>query len=442
MAHILVAENNTEIIGAIKLALRRFGHELSFAKDKVQVIRRLKADGHDLVILDTDVIDPSDDDLLKWQQCAKEKDEVPVLLLVSERAPDMFAKMDFRPRDRIAMPFNPRELVSRVNAILRKEVRVSCIGGGTGLYTLLMGLKTLSSIHLFSIVSMSDDGGSAGRLREAYGILPPGDVRRSLVALSAAPRLMNKMLTYRFEKGKELRGHNLGNVILTALSNITGSMVEAVRGCSELLNVKGIVLPVTTTLNILKAELEDGTIIEGEAKIDVPASRDPRLRIARLWQEPSPYANPDAVSALLHSEIITIGPGDLFTSLISNLIISEIAEAIRRSRAKKIYITNLMTKPGETTGYTASEHIAEINKYLGGDYLDYVIVSNSKLSKRSVAEYKKKNQEPVRIDPMYALRRVTKAKIVYADITSEADLVRHDSLKLAKAISNIIKKTV
>ncbi len=300
-----------------------------------------------------------------------------------------------------------------------------------------MGLKTLSKVHLVSIVSMSDDGGSTGRLRESFGVLPPGDVRRSIVALSTAPDLMKELLQFRFDKGEALSGHNFGNLFLTALAQISGSMQEAVRAASEILNAKGVVLPVTNNLNKLFAQMEDGQRVVGESNIDVPKNRDPKLRIYKLWQEPDTYAIPEVVSVLGNSEFITLGPGDLFTSLISTLIVRGIPEAIQESESKKIYICNLMTKPGETYSMSGEEHVKEVLKYLGGDFLDYIIFSNSRIPQKAIRSYKQKGQHPVRIKNRKNIKYFTKAKVIEADITSSEDYVRHDSYKLAKVLNRI-----
>ncbi|MBI3088132.1 MAG: uridine diphosphate-N-acetylglucosamine-binding protein YvcK [Candidatus Omnitrophica bacterium] len=337
----------------------------------------------------------------------------------------------------VIKPFHPRELVSCVYALLHRQRRVVSLGGGTGLYTLLLGLKTLPNTHLTSIVSMSDDGGSTGRLREAFGILPPGDVRRSLVALSAAPALMKDLIQYRFPGGEGLKDHNLGNLLLAAVTQLTGSMAEAVRAMGDILNIQGIVLPVTTTLNTLVAEFEDGTVVRGERLIDVPQGRDPRLRIRRLRQEPETEANPNAMAAILAADVVTIGPGDLFTSVVATLTVKGIAEAIQASRARKIYVCNLMTKPGETSGFSVADHVREVVRYLGADVLHEILVSNTPLSQDAIRHYADKEQEPVRLDDEPVLRGVTKAQVVAGDITSAEELVRHESLKLAQKLARL-----
>lgn len=321
-----------------------------------------------------------------------------------------------------------------------QKIRVSCLGGGTGLFTLLLGLKTLRGLDLSAIVSMSDDGGSTGKLRDALGILPPGDIRRCLVALSTAPNLMNELIQYRFSHGKGLEGHALGNLLLAALSHMQGSMTGAVKALGDILKIQGAVIPVTETSNRLRARLENGKIIEGEHCIDLFKGFDPKLRIRKLWQEPSSKPNSAALKALRKSDFIILGPGDLYTSLISNLIVKGIARAIVQSRAVKIYICNVMTKPGETMNFTASDHVAGIVRYLGKDCLDYVICSSTGFSAKSLKKYARKRQIPVRERSRERLRRLTKAKIIWEDVASEKILVRHDSSKLAGVIQRIIEK--
>ena len=334
----------------------------------------------------------------------------------------------------IVKPFHVRELLSSLYALLRRQRRIVCLGGGTGLYTLLLGLKMLPDIHLTSVVGMSDDGGSAGRIREAFGGLPPGDGRRSLVALSSAPRLMNDLMQYRFKDGAGLKDHNLGNLLLAAVADLRGSMEEAVRTMGDILNVQGIVLPVTSTLATLVARMADGSVIRGEHRIDVPEARDPNLRIEKLWQEPEAVANPEALSAILAADVLTIGPGDLFTSIIATLIVRDLSQAIRASRAQKLYVCNLMTKPGETGRFTVEDHVQEVVRYIGADVLDAIMVSNTPLSPESLRQYAAKDQEPVRLGAADRLAGMTKAKLALRDVGSERELVRHDSAKLASEI--------
>ena len=342
--------------------------------------------------------------------------------------------------DFISKPFNIREFILRINACYYQKKRIACIGGGTGLFGTLMGLKKLPNVLLSSIVAMTDDGGSTGKLRESFGILPAGDVRQNLVALANVPILMSEVLQHRFKAGGEaFKGHNLGNLFLTALYEIKGSMKEGVKCFGDILNIQGIVVPVTDTYVKLNARFEDGTILSGESKIDRAEGRHPDLRIEDLWHDPKAECNIDAYSNILNTDLVVIGPGDLFTSIITNLIVDSIPEAIAKTKAKKVYICNLMTKPGETAHFGVFEHVREIVKYLGGDYLDYVIVSKTKLSARARKIYRIRGQLPVSLREIKKIEEITKAKIIIADVGHETDLVRHDSEKIKEVVRRILK---
>ena len=340
--------------------------------------------------------------------------------------------------DYVLKPYNEREMRMRVNAVFQKKTRITCIGGGSGLFNLLIGLKSLPQTLLTSVVSMSDDGGSSGKLSQSLGLLPPGDIRRSLVALSNAPDIMNQIMQYRFVQKGELEGHSFGNIFLAALTGVKGTMSEAVRSLGDILYLQGIVLPASKTLTKLIARFDDGTLVKGESKIDRCEGRSADLRITQFYHEPVAEADADAVSAILFSDFVTIGPGDLFTSVVTNLVIEHILEAVTQTVAKKIYICNLMTKPGETGGMNAADHVKEIVKYLKGDFLDYVIVSNTSLLRKAISDYSKKDQIPVNLKNKKELQAVTKAKIILADVGSTRDLVRHDSVHLKNEIQEII----
>ena len=343
--------------------------------------------------------------------------------------------------DYILKPYNTRELNLKFSAVLNNKTKISCIGGGTGLFNLLLGIKSLPAILPISVVSTVDDGGSSGRLRNSFGILPPGDIRRSLVALSNAPEIMNKLIQYRFKKGEGFKGHNFGNLFLTVLNDIEGSMSDAVKGMGDILNINGIVYPVASTESTLYAKFEDGTIIKGESNIDLGKGRSLELRIKKCWHDPEPKCDINAYSAIINSDIITIGPGDLYTSVITNLLIKDVRQAIIKSKAKKIYICNLMSKPGETFGFDAFDHISEVLRYLKEDCLDYIILAeNKKLSRDALARYAKKYQFPVEAGSLARLKKLTKAHIVMADVAHERELIRHDGEKIKTEIAKIIKR--
>lgn len=341
----------------------------------------------------------------------------------------------------IPRPYNEREFIACVNAIVNKKTRISCLGGGTGLFHLLRGLKTIHHSLLTSIVSTSDDGGSSGRLKESFGVLPPGDVRRSLVALSNAPDFMNQVMQYRFEEGGDLRGHSFGNLLITVLSKLTGSVVDAAKSVADLLYIQGMVVPISNTPTTLCAQFEDGTVVKGETNIDAGNGRDLNLHIEKLWHEPEQRGDVGAYACIMNSDIVTIGPGDLFTSVITNLIIRDIKEAITTTKAKKVYICNLMTKPGETANYNAYQHVKEVIKYLGCDCLDYIILSDTKLPESKIQEYAKKNQAPVVLGNVTKIKELTKAIILVEDVGDAVELVRHDPIKLRNVIQQIIDQT-
>ena len=441
LMRILSAITSEPLVVLMKRALSRFNYEWEDVENGLDAFQRVMTRKFDLVILEFDLPRMSALEILRRFGSLEHFNAPPVMVLtLTEDQRLQIESGHFHRTEIVARPMAIRKFVGRVQQILHQSVRVACLGGGTGLFTLLLGLKSLSGISLASIVSMSDDGGSTGKLRDMFGILPPGDIRRSLVALSAAPDLLNELMQYRFKRGEGLAGHTLGNLFLTALSEMRGSMPQAVKAISEILNIQGEVIPVTDTVNTLKARLENGSTLEGERRIDLFEGHDPRVRISELWQEPAAEANPEALEALFNARFIILGPGDLFTSVISNLIVGSIAEAICSSRAKKIYICNVMTKPGETTDFSVGDHVREILKYLKKDALDYVLCSSTAFSETSLEKYAEKSQIPVVENFPDQLRSLTKAEVLWADMGSESELVRHDSVKLAAELKKILEK--
>lgn len=306
---------------------------------------------------------------------------------------------------------------------------VILIGGGSGNYKLLSGLKNFD-INLTAIVSMADNGGSTGILRDEFGILPPGDIRQCLVALSNSTELMKQLFQYRFTEGN-IKQHSLGNLILTALTRITGSEKEAIKAASRLLNIKGHIAPVTFDNVNLYAELKDSTIINGQNEIARPHRI---LEIERLFLKPEATATKQALKAISFADLIILGPGDFYGSLLPNLLVKGIPEAIKSSDAVKIFICNLMTKLDGTYNFTALDFIKELEKYL--NFLpDYVILNNKKPLKHVLELYKKEQASPVK----YSKKELEQLglKVIEADLLSEADIMRHDSNKVA----NLIIKT-
>lgn len=307
--------------------------------------------------------------------------------------------------------------------------RIVVIGGGTGVYTALMGLKHYS-LDLTAIVSMMDSGGSTGKLRDEFGFLPPGDVRRCLLALSNETTLLRKVFDYRFTKGG-LKGHNLGNLFLTALRDTTGSEEKSIMEASKILNVRGSVVPVTLQNTHLGAILENGQVIVGETNIDIP-KHDPDLRIRKLFIVPKARAYRKALEKIAAANKIVIGPGDLFTSVISNLLVKGIKEAIRKSKAKIIYVCNIMTKHGETTGFNASDFVHEIEEYLGRGAIDFVLCNDKRPAEELLKRYE--HEEAHFVEPDITSRQF---KVINADFLSRKDLARHDPDKLAGVIMGL-----
>jgi uncharacterized cofD-like protein len=431
MARIVVADRIGTTAHELRALLQRFGDEILVTGDIDETCRSARAPTA-LLVIDDSMPLPA-----LVAALHRSASRPPLLYLTCADAGALAAAHDLGIDQCVLKPFHPRELLSRIYAALRRQTRFVCLGGGAGLYTVLLGLKTLPATHLTAVVCMSDDGGSSGRIRAAYGILPPGDIRRSLVALSTAPELMNRLIQYRFDRGEGLKDHNLGNLLLTAMSRLTGSVAEAVRAMSDILNIQGVVLPVTETASTLVARFADGSVVRGEHAIDVPDDRDPTLRITGLWHEPVAVANLHALAAIRAADFITIGPGDLYTSLLAPLAVDGIAGAIADSRARLLYIGNLMTKPGETAGFTAADHVREIARVLGPARIDTILISSTPLAPAAVAGYASQGQHPVEVDAAAILACAPAAQLFLRDVSSAVSLVRHDHEKLARAIAEI-----
>lgn len=322
----------------------------------------------------------------------------------------------------------------------KKDLKIVTIGGGTGTFTLLTGLKKYTN-NLTAIVSMADSGGSTGRLRDEFGILPPGDVRRALIALSSGSEqpLLRQLFEYRFENGSSsspLNGHSFGNLFITALNGIFNDQVKAIKEAGKLLDIKGEVLPVTLTDTHLVARLEDGTLIRGETNIDIRLVR-PDLKILDVFLDPPADACASALTAIRKADLIVIGPGDLYTSIIPNLLVKGVKEAIAKSRGKVIYVCNIMNKYGETDSFKASNYVNELQSYLDSpagkkSYIDRVLVNEGKYPKRLLNKYAEEKAYPVEIDISELEDLVPDIRIT--DCTVKGTLLRHDSEKLAKAI--------
>ena len=322
-----------------------------------------------------------------------------------------------------------------------RGLKLVAIGGGTGLSTLLSGLKQLVGADtpgglrldaLAAIVTVSDDGGSSGRLRDELQMLPPGDIRNCMVALSEDSTLLSRLFRYRFRGEGGLGGHSFGNLFLAALTGVVGDFHEAVRLSSEVLASKGHIFPATLTDVRLTAELEDGTTVRGETNIT--ASRAP---IRRLRLEPEHCLPlPEALAALRAADIITVGPGSLYTSLLPNLLVARVAEAIAASGAVKIFICNLMTQPGETDGYTARRHLEMVKEYAPEIGFDFVVVNSRPVSEVQAARYAAEGAHQIGLTD-HALEEEfsAEAEVVRADLLDEGEKVRHSPEKLARVVA-------
>lgn len=318
---------------------------------------------------------------------------------------------------------------------LNRGPRIVAVGGGTGLSMLLSGAKNITN-NLTAIVSVGDDGGSSGRLREEMGILPPGDIRHCITALADDEDLVNKLFKYRFTNGEGLEGHSFGNLFLTALYNITGDMVSAVRASSRVLSIRGRVLPATLDDMKLVAEMEDGRIIHGESTIP-----EAHGKIKRLFTEPANCkALPDVIQAIRDAELIILGPGSLYTSVIPNLLVKEISEEIIKSKAKKIYVCNIMTQPGETDNYTVSDHLKALIQHAGSNKIVDAVLVNDYLPDNLAGKYQEAGSYPVKLDVSEVKKLGIKifAKKLIQD--SKEGLVRHSSTRVARAVYYWFKK--
>lgn len=315
---------------------------------------------------------------------------------------------------------------------LQQGPNIVVIGGGTGLSVLLRGLKEYSS-NITAIVSVGDDGGSSGRIREEFGMVPVGDVRNCIVALSDQEELMEQIFDYRFRQGEGLYGHSLGNLLLVAMTHLTGSFHDAVSNINEVLQIRGSVLPVTDVPVTLKAILDDDRELVGESCIS-QADRP----IRRLVIEPENVQPLDeALDAIVGADAIVLGPGSLFTSIIPNLLVDGIVEAILQSKAMKFYVCNVMTQAGETDHYKAEDHLRVLLEHGCKGIVDYIVVNNRNAINTDVlARYAEEGAVPVFYDKM-ALEALD-VKVIESNLLNEQQVLRHDSARLAKCIMDVV----
>lgn len=328
-------------------------------------------------------------------------------------------------------------------------MKICVIGGGTGTIAVLMGLKKHENIDISVIVGMADDGGSNRVIRDEFGLLPLSDLRKSIIGLAGKGNgMLRQLFTYRFSKGLGLSEHTLGNLIMIALSDLTGSEQGAIEACSKLFDVKGKIIPVTYDKVKLTAEYDNGNISQGEHIIDEP-EENVDAKITRLFLSPKAEANLDAVKAIMEADYLIIGPGDLYTSILANIIVQNIPETIHKSKAKIIFINNLMTKQGQTHWMKASDLVEELAKYIG-KYPDIVINNNKAIPNNILKTYKDKEGEMAIEDNLDIL--LDKCKILRANVigdeeikrqegdTLKRSLIRHDPDKLAKIIVDLVNE--
>lgn len=342
-----------------------------------------------------------------------------------------------------------------------RELRVVAMGGGTGLSTLLRGLKRYvpmrdrrkrpripelpenpipPSAHarwiireLSAVVTVTDDGGSSGRLREDFKMLPPGDVRNCMVALSEDEHLLSKLFQFRFDQG-ELDGHSFGNLFVAALSHITGDFAQAVQMSSQILAIRGKIFPATNTDVALAARMDDGSVVRGETNITAS-----KRRIVELMLEPATaHPLPETLEAIAHADLITLGPGSLYTSLIPNLLVSGVPEALAASKATKVFVCNLMTQANESLGLSASQHIEKILQHAGATkspIFDYALINTAPISDERLEQYAREGQEPIEAD----LKRVRSLGVepLTGNFVHEGDVLRHDYDRVAETLLDL-----
>lgn len=321
---------------------------------------------------------------------------------------------------------------------------IVAIGGGTGLSTVLSGLKRhvasrfedkFTLKHLSAIVAVSDDGGSSGRLRDEFNMPPPGDIRNCMVALSEDSQLLSKLFQYRFRGDGDLGGHSFGNLFLAALSEVTGDFAEAVRLSSEILASKGNIFPATMADVRLAATLTDGTSVYGETNIGKVGPK-----INKLYLEPAECLPlPDAINAIADADLITIGPGSLYTSLLPPLLVKGVVDAIAASSAIKVFVCNLMTQPGETDGLSAMHHFEIIKEYAPGLKFDDVLINKQPITEEQAAVYKEDGAEQIGISETELASILENSDIRYEDLLYTGEKVRHDQEKLADALLRCMK---
>ncbi|WP_369901893.1 uridine diphosphate-N-acetylglucosamine-binding protein YvcK [Bacillus manliponensis] len=313
-----------------------------------------------------------------------------------------------------------------------RKPKIVIMGGGTGLSVLLRGLKKYP-VDITAIVTVADDGGSSGRLRDELDIPPPGDVRNVLVALSDVEPLVEALFQHRFTSGEGLEGHALGNLLLAGMTSITGDFFHAITETSKVLNVRGRVLPAANQSVVLHAELEDGSIVTGESKIPYFGKRIQRVFLTPGDVEPLC----ETLAEIQKADLLVFGPGSLYTSILPNLIVQKIGQAVIEAKAKKVYVCNVMTQAGETMGYTAFDHVEALHNHLEQPFIDTVIANNQEIPAELLTRYAKEMSEPVHVDEeKFAAHNI---EIIQSHLAKYDDkVVRHDTLKLASILYSLL----
>ncbi|MEH7384755.1 YvcK family protein [Bacillus sp. JJ1521] len=317
-----------------------------------------------------------------------------------------------------------------------KQPKIVIIGGGTGLSVLLRGLK-YQPVDITAIVTVADDGGSSGRLRDEMDIPPPGDIRNVLAALSDVEPLIEDLFQHRFAGGNGLSGHSLGNLILAAMTTITGDFVHAVGEMSKVLKVRGKVLPAANKSVVLNAEMEDGTVVTGESKIPYSGKKIKRVFLTPDDVEPLN----ESIEKIQQADMIIIGPGSLYTSILPNLLVPKIGEEVVKAKAKKVYICNVMTQAGETLNYAASDHVQAINDHMGLKFIDTILVNDGDIPERIKEKYAKELAKPV----VYDLERLSTLGLSIINdkiISYDNDVIRHDTTKVANLLYNMLLEDI
>ena len=329
-----------------------------------------------------------------------------------------------------------------------KRKRIVTIGGGTGSFMLLSGLRNYP-INISAIVSMTDDGGSTGILRDELGVLPPGDVRQCLVALSSSSEMLRQLMNYRFEGGG-LKGHNFGNLLLSALEKITGNFSEGVAEAEKILNIKGEVIPVTTQSANLCMLLKNGKLLKGEDEISRSTEIE-RIGIKRNYLLPKVKANKKAVQRIMEADLVAIGPGNHFSSIVPNFLVEGISEALRKTKAKVVYNCNLVNKKGQTEGFTLENYVDEINRLIGSERIDFATYNTKKPGRNLIKRYESQKELLVEFNEIQPVAR--KYRVIRGDILSDVKpvysktdtlaggraFIRHNSEKLARILMVVLE---